>query len=207
MNTGKMKSGVQFKSIAFLSMLLFLVLASVFGASGIAAKADGDNSDMPYDKSFFMGFVALRTSLYPSTVLTGYDVVAEFNGATESYDYYIDIGHYYKYGDEAYGDSSLAFLGKVEVYNSYEVTPAFLKETVDATTTNYRIKVEPNPDQQICLYIVYEQKPLPLPDAPVKAGHTFVGWYFDEELTRPYDGSPIYTDAHLVFGVDLQVFR
>ena len=45
---------------------------------------------------------------------------------------------------------------------------------------------------------VYEDSPIsPLPDDPVKEGHRFVGWYFDEALTRPYDGSAITEDTQL----------
>ncbi len=36
-----------------------------------------------------------------------------------------------------------------------------------------------------------------LPDDPVKEGHTFIGWYYDEEYTRPYDGEPIKADTQL----------
>lgn len=37
----------------------------------------------------------------------------------------------------------------------------------------------------------------PLPSAPVKDGYTFVGWYYDEEFTQPYDNAPIYEDTEL----------
>lgn len=30
-----------------------------------------------------------------------------------------------------------------------------------------------------------------LPETPTKPGHTFIGWYYDEELTIPYEGEPI----------------
>ncbi len=46
------------------------------------------------------------------------------------------------------------------------------------------------------------EKPIPLPDAPVKEGHTFLGWYFgsasdhNDNCTK-YDGSPIYSDTKL----------
>lgn len=43
----------------------------------------------------------------------------------------------------------------------------------------------------------FEPIPVQLPDAPVKEGHHFVGWYYDEELTRPYNGEPIYADTTL----------
>ena len=43
----------------------------------------------------------------------------------------------------------------------------------------------------------FEPIPVQLPDDPVKEGHHFVGWYYDEELTRPYNGEPIYADTTL----------
>ncbi len=38
---------------------------------------------------------------------------------------------------------------------------------------------------------------IPLPEDPMKEGHTFVGWYYDEEFTRPYRNRPIYADTKL----------
>lgn len=34
-------------------------------------------------------------------------------------------------------------------------------------------------------------------DVPVKDGYTFVGWYYDEEFTRPYQGEAIESDVKL----------
>jgi uncharacterized repeat protein (TIGR02543 family) len=36
-----------------------------------------------------------------------------------------------------------------------------------------------------------------LPPDPVKEGYTFVGWYYDEYFTQPYDGAPITEDTDL----------
>lgn len=36
-----------------------------------------------------------------------------------------------------------------------------------------------------------------LPPDPVKEGHVFVGWYYDQAFTRPYDGQPIYVNTEL----------
>ena len=38
---------------------------------------------------------------------------------------------------------------------------------------------------------------VPLPSDPVKEGHKFVGWYYDEAFTKPYDNKPIYEDTRL----------
>ena len=52
--------------------------------------------------------------------------------------------------------------------------------------------------ERIVLYENFPVKePVPLPPNPVKDGHTFVGWYYDSALTRPYDGKPIYEDTVL----------
>lgn len=38
----------------------------------------------------------------------------------------------------------------------------------------------------------------PMPETPVKEGHTFIGWYYDEAFTKPYvEGTPIYEDTKL----------
>ena len=41
------------------------------------------------------------------------------------------------------------------------------------------------------------KQPLPLPEEPVKEGYHFIGWYYDEALTVPYNGEPIYEDIAL----------
>ena len=54
--------------------------------------------------------------------------------------------------------------------------------------------------------ILVIQKPVALPADPVKEGHHFVGWYYDEELTRPYNGEPIYADTTLYPKFDINTF-
>lgn len=41
---------------------------------------------------------------------------------------------------------------------------------------------------------------LPLPPDPVQEGYTFIGWFFDEANTLPYDGSPITENTELFAG-------
>lgn len=47
---------------------------------------------------------------------------------------------------------------------------------------------------------------LPLPEAPTKEGHTFTGWYLDEDCTQPYDGRPIYADTQLYAGWEINTY-
>lgn len=68
--------------------------------------------------------------------------------------------------------------------------------------------VRPNsgPSPVTSVEVIYNltrvEKPIPLPDDPVKEGHTFTGWYFgaasdhNDNCTK-YDGSPIYSDTKL----------
>lgn len=45
--------------------------------------------------------------------------------------------------------------------------------------------------------LVRIESAVPLPDAPVKEGYHFVGWYYDSEFTQPYYNEPIYADTQL----------
>lgn len=47
------------------------------------------------------------------------------------------------------------------------------------------------------LYHYTHLVPVPLPPDPVKEGYTFVGWFYDEDFTQPYDGAPLYEDTVL----------
>ena len=47
---------------------------------------------------------------------------------------------------------------------------------------------------------------VPLPDDPVKEGYNFVGWYYDEAFTRPYDNAPIYADTQLYAKFEIKTF-
>ena len=37
-------------------------------------------------------------------------------------------------------------------------------------------------------------------EAPTREGYTFIGWFYDEACTRPYQGEPIYDDIKLYAG-------
>lgn len=56
------------------------------------------------------------------------------------------------------------------------------------------------------VHVLVEKVSVPLPDDPVKDGHTFVGWYYDSAFTRPYDGSPIYDDTRLYAKFEIHKF-
>ncbi len=64
---------------------------------------------------------------------------------------------------------------------------------------------QPSPsfvDIEIKYHLVENEKPVPLPEDPVKEGYTFTGWYFGtdsehSEVCRRYDGSPITSDTAL----------
>lgn len=47
---------------------------------------------------------------------------------------------------------------------------------------------------------------LPLPETPTKEGHTFTGWYLDEDCTQPYDGRPITEDMQLYAGWEINTY-
>ncbi len=55
--------------------------------------------------------------------------------------------------------------------------------------------------------IEYLGDPLPLPTPIVKPGYNFVGWYFDREFTRPYDGSKITANTSLFAKYDAIVYN
>jgi len=47
---------------------------------------------------------------------------------------------------------------------------------------------------------------VPLPPDPELEHHNFAGWYFDEELTQPYDGSAIYGETELYAKFTLKTY-
>lgn len=47
---------------------------------------------------------------------------------------------------------------------------------------------------------------VPLPEEPVEEGFHFVGWYYDESFTRPYDGAPIYADTVLYAKMEINTY-
>lgn len=44
-------------------------------------------------------------------------------------------------------------------------------------------------------------------EVPTKEGHTFNGWYYDQECTRPYDGKPITSDINLYAGWTVNQYK
>ena len=44
-------------------------------------------------------------------------------------------------------------------------------------------------------------------EAPVKEGHTFTGWFYDEACTRPYNGEPITSDVNLYAGWKINTYN
>lgn len=53
----------------------------------------------------------------------------------------------------------------------------------------------------------FAKEPIPLPDSPVKDGYTFVGWYYDEAFTKPYDNKPIFEDTNLYAKFEINRFN
>lgn len=61
-----------------------------------------------------------------------------------------------------------------------------------STPTDYGVE-----SIELTYMYVDAREPVPLPNDPVKEGHTFVGWYYDAEYTDPYNGEPIFADTPL----------
>ena len=45
-----------------------------------------------------------------------------------------------------------------------------------------------------------------LPSDPIKDGHTFIGWFYDEDCTIAYDGAAIYEDTILYAGWQINTY-
>lgn len=120
-------------------------------------------------------------------------------------------------------------------YNPFEELDRYNVENIEVVKVNgtavrlagefnganfYNIGMSLSPDSsfvdiEICYNLVEAEKPVPLPDDPVKEGYTFTGWYFGtnaehgESCTR-YDGRPIYSDtalhAHFVINTYVVLF-
>lgn len=52
----------------------------------------------------------------------------------------------------------------------------------------------------------FVRKQYSLPETPTKEGHTFTGWYLDEDCTQPYDGRPITEDMQLYAGWEINKY-
>ena len=78
--------------------------------------------------------------------------------------------------------------------------------TYSFTVTFYYGVYEGRPRQAVGMNSFSIKNPLPLPEAPAKEGHTFTGWYLDEDCTQPYDGRPIYEDTELYAGWEINKY-
>ena len=56
------------------------------------------------------------------------------------------------------------------------------------------------------VYDLEAEPGLPLPEDPTKEGHHFIGWYFDQEFTRPYNGENIYADTNLYAKFEINTY-
>lgn len=76
-------------------------------------------------------------------------------------------------------------------------------------TTTYRASVNNLTSGDLGGYdvvITCEKKPVQLPPTPSKEGHHFVGWYYDEQFERPYQGEPIYEDTDLYAKFEINTY-
>ena len=51
-----------------------------------------------------------------------------------------------------------------------------------------------------------DRVPVPLPPDPVKEGHTFIGWYYDEEFYIPYNGGAIFEETKLYAKFEINTY-
>lgn len=56
-----------------------------------------------------------------------------------------------------------------------------------------------------CDYVKKTAAVYALPEDPVKEGYHFVGWYYDEEFTEPYDGEPVFADTDLYAKFEINI--
>lgn len=62
-----------------------------------------------------------------------------------------------------------------------------------------------NPSSSIEItYMLLE--PASLPEVPEKEGYTFVGWYYDEAFTQPYNNEPITADTNLYAKYEINTY-
>lgn len=84
----------------------------------------------------------------------------------------------------------LNFFNDPTTYLYFMVDPDdFTEETTSSITESFSL---------------YSQIPL---EIPTKEGHTFLGWFYDEACTIPYDGKPIQSDINLYAGWEVHTFN
>lgn len=85
----------------------------------------------------------------------------------------------------------------VSEVGNYGIVPLGVYSNVNSQDTSISVRYN----------LVDDRVVKPLPSAPVKDGHTFVGWYYDEELTQPYDNAPIYEDIELYAKFEINRYK
>lgn len=83
----------------------------------------------------------------------------------------------------------------LKVFNLRKTTSAYVIEILGGTS-----------GACVEIFLTATYATFPLPPEPVKVGHDFAGWYLDEELTQPYEGTEIVGDITLYAKFTPQIY-
>ncbi|MDE6201544.1 MAG: InlB B-repeat-containing protein [Clostridiales bacterium] len=162
------------------------------GNDGLLFSAQArDDTDGSMNEAIFFGFKNYNTS-----GVYGYATWGRYNGWGQEYEITLDmsIGMSIEnnYPNELgfyLTENELRFV--FAVYGN-KAEKVFLSDSAEYTAfynliVSHKLTADFNNSHECLeLYNIY-----PLTDPAAKDGHTFVGWYYDSALTRPYDGQPI----------------